>query len=89
MYIGNPEIHKIGSGMKLFITFLSLRFFDMRRKRHNFFNKRAAHFVDPNWSHRGLNLNSSVRSLNLNSPNQCMAPVAHKAVWPCPGLNLN
>ena len=36
-----------GSGTKPFITFLSLRFFDMRRERHNFFNKRAAHFVDP------------------------------------------
>ena len=22
----------------------------MRRERHNFFNKRTAHFVDPNWS---------------------------------------
>ena len=42
-----------GSGTKLFITFLSLRFFDMRRERHNFFNKRAAHFVDPNWSRLG------------------------------------
>ena len=37
MYIGNPEIHKNGSGTKLFITFLGLRFFDMRRERHNFF----------------------------------------------------
>ena len=57
-----------GSGTKLFITFLSLRFFDMRRERHNFFlcwlfvyrqcstprlNKCAAHFVDPNWSRLG------------------------------------
>ena len=33
-YIGNPEIYEIGSGTKLFITFLSLRFFDMRRERH-------------------------------------------------------
>ena len=38
IYIGNPEIHEtlttlfFGSGMKLFITFLSLRFFDMRRE---------------------------------------------------------
>ena len=31
-----------------FIYFLSLR-----RERHNFFNKRAIHFVDPNWSRRG------------------------------------
>ena len=60
---GNPEIHEIGSGTKLFITFLSLRFFDMRRERHNFLlcwlfvyrqlsthwlNQRAVHFVDPN-----------------------------------------
>ena len=53
LYIRNPEIHEIRSGTKLFITFLSLRFFDMRRERRNFFNKRAAHFVDPNWSRRG------------------------------------
>ena len=49
--------------MKLLFTFLSLRFFDMRRERetHNFFlcwlfhltPPRAAHFVDPNWSRRG------------------------------------
>ena len=42
-----------GSGTKLFITYLSLRFFDMRRERHNFFHKRAAHFVDTNWSRFG------------------------------------
>ena len=68
IYIGNPEICEIGSAMKLFITFLSLRFFDMRWERHNFLlcwlfvhrqfsthwlNKRAAHFVDPNWSRLG------------------------------------
>ena len=53
MFIRNPEIYEIGSGTKLLITFLSLRFFDMRRVRHDFFNKRAAHFVDPNWSRRG------------------------------------
>ena len=33
----NLKTLKIGSGIKLFITFLSLRFFDMRRGRHNFF----------------------------------------------------
>ena len=48
-----PKTLEIGSGTKLFITFLSLRFCDMRKERHNFFNKRAAHFVDPNWSRRG------------------------------------
>ena len=53
MYIGNPKTLKIGSGTKLFITFLSLRFFDMRRERHNFLNKHAAHFIDPNWSRLG------------------------------------
>ena len=37
MYIGNPEIHEIGSCTKLLFTFLSLRFFNMRRERHNFF----------------------------------------------------
>ena len=42
-----------------FITLLSLRFFDMRRERHNFFNKRAAHFVDPNWSGLENRLHSS------------------------------
>ena len=40
--------HEIGSGTKILFTFFSLRFFDMRRERHNFFNKRTAHFVDPN-----------------------------------------
>ena len=48
--IGNPKTLEIGSGWKFLFTFLSLRFFDMRRERHNFFNKRGAHFVDPNWS---------------------------------------
>ena len=67
IYIGNPKTLEtltslFGSGTKLFITFLRLRFFDKRRERHNFFlcwlfvyrqlsthwlNKRAAHFVDP------------------------------------------
>ena len=49
----NPKTLEIVSGTRLFITFLSLRFFDMRRERYNFFNKREAHFVDPNWSRRG------------------------------------
>ena len=53
IYIGNPEKHEIGSGTKLLFTFLSLRFFDMRKERHNFFNKCAAHFADSNWSRRG------------------------------------
>ena len=65
IYIGNPEIDEIGSGMKLLFTFLGLRFFEMRRERHNFLlcwlfvhrqlsthwlYKRATHFVDPSWS---------------------------------------
>ena len=29
------DIHEIGSGMKLLFTFLSLKDFDMRRKKHN------------------------------------------------------
>ena len=33
----NPKTLEIGSGTKLLFTFLSLRFFDMRRERHNFF----------------------------------------------------
>ena len=33
----NLKTLEIGSGTKLFITFLSLRFFNMRRERHNFF----------------------------------------------------
>ena len=37
MYIRNPEIYEIGSGTKLLFTFLSLKFFDMRGERHNFF----------------------------------------------------
>ena len=63
IYIRNPEIYEIGSGTKLLVTFLSLRFFDMRREseRHSFLlcwlfhltPPRAAHFVDPNWSRRG------------------------------------
>ena len=36
----------------------------MRRERHNFFNKRAAHFVDPNWSRRGETKNR----LSLSKP---------------------
>ena len=35
--IKESEKHEIGSGTKLLFTFLSLRFFDMRRERHNFF----------------------------------------------------
>ena len=50
-----------GSGTKLLFTFLSLRFFDTWRERQNFFlcwlfhqtPPHVAHFVDPNWSHRG------------------------------------
>ena len=57
----NPKNTKIGSGTKHFITFLSLRFFDMRRERYSFFlcwlfhltPSHAAHFVDPNWSRQG------------------------------------
>ena len=37
MHIGIRKTREIGSGTKLFITFLSLRFFHMRRERHNFF----------------------------------------------------
>ena len=81
MYIGNPEIYVIGSGTKLFITFLSLRFFDMGRERHNFFlcwlfvnrqlsthwlNKRAAHFVDPNW-YRGDETKNRLPTSRLES----------------------
>ena len=54
---GNPKTLEIGSGRKLFITFLSLRSFNVRRERHNFFNKRAAQFVDPNWSRFGVTKN--------------------------------
>ena len=43
----NTKTLEIGSGTKLLFTFLSLRFFDMRRERHNFFNNRAAYFIDP------------------------------------------
>ena len=37
IYIRESEIHEIGSGTKLSFTFLSLRFFDMKREKHNFF----------------------------------------------------
>ena len=37
----------LGSGTKLFITFLSLRFFDMRRERHNFFLCWLFHLTPP------------------------------------------
>ena len=36
-----------GSGTKLFITFLTLRFFDMRRERHNFFLCWLFHLTPP------------------------------------------
>ena len=58
VYIGIRKTLEIGSGTKPFITFLSLRFFDMGREKLNFFlcwlfhltPPRAAHFVEPNWS---------------------------------------
>ena len=37
----------LGSGTKLFITVLSLRFFDMRRERHNFFLCWLFHLTPP------------------------------------------
>ena len=37
----------LGSGMKLLFTFLSLRFFDMRRERHNFFQCWLFHLTPP------------------------------------------
>ena len=43
----NPKKHEICSGTKLFITFLSLRFFDMRRERHNFFLGWLFHLTPP------------------------------------------
>ena len=63
--IEESEKHEIGSGTKLLFTFLSLRFFDMRRERHNFFNKHAAHFADFNWSRLGdyLSLDSNLNKL--------------------------
>ena len=41
------EKHKIGSGTKLLFTFLSLRFSDMRRERHNFFLGWLFHLTPP------------------------------------------
>ena len=58
----NPKTLEIGSGTKLLFTFLSLRFFDMRRERHTIFflcwlfhltPPCAAPFVEPNWSRLG------------------------------------
>ena len=75
---------------KTFITFLSLRFFNMRRERHNFFLSWLFHLPPPRVApHRKLlvwplqapkidflrpspNLNSLVRSLNLNLLTQPM-----------------
>ena len=51
-HIGIWKHSKLVQVRNLF-TFLNLRSFDMRRERHNFFNKCVAHFVDPNWSRRG------------------------------------
>ena len=71
----NPKKHEIGSGTKLFITFLSLRFLNTRRERHNFFLCWLFH-LNPFtcgsrrklvvWSRRAPKINSLVRSLNLN-----------------------
>ena len=89
MYIGNPEIYKIGSGTKLFITFLSLKFFDMRRERHNSFNKRAAHFVDPNWSRRGdyLPLDSNLNCFFFQIPKSSALPGMTSFTSPNPFLS--
>ena len=79
----NPKKPEIGSGTKLFITFLSLRFFDMQRERHNFFlwwlfhltPPRAAHFVDPNWSRLASNLNFQLTqpTCGARSAESCLA----------------
>ena len=80
------EKHDIGSGMKLLFTFLSLRFFDTRREKHNFLlcwlfvhrqisthwlNKRAAHFVDPNRSRLG-ELRKSTCSVQAQISTNCI-----------------
>ena len=45
--IRNTQRFSFGSGTKLFITFLSLRLFDMRRERHNFFLCWLFHLTPP------------------------------------------
>ena len=90
--------HKIGPGTKLLFTFLSLRFFDMRRERHNFFLCWLFHLnpttcgpqrkllVWPRWA---LKVYSLVRGLNLNSTN---VRVSHRPKlvlpWWAPKINL-
>ena len=92
LYISNPEKHEIGSGRKLFITFLSLRFFDMRREKHNFLlcwlfhltPPRAAHFVDPNWSRLDETKNR-LPSARLESQLTAFFPIS-KSLAPLPGM---
>ena len=65
-----------GSGTKHFITFLSLRFFDMRRERHNFFLCWLFHLTPPRvaprrkllvWPRQAPKINYPRLSPNLNS----------------------
>ena len=90
--IYESEKHEIGSGTKLFITFLSLRFFDMRRERVNFFLCWLFHLNTTTcgprrtllvWPRQAPKINYLLlaSNLNSNSPNQRAAPVAHKVVW--------
>ena len=72
--------HEIGSGTKLLFTFLSLKFFDMRRERHDLSMLTAFYIVSsqPNqsaapvahkfaWPRPALDLDSLVRRQELNS----------------------
>ena len=65
-----------GSGMKLLITFCSLRFFDMRRERHNFFLCWLFHLTPPRvaphhkllvWPWQAPKINFLPLASNLNS----------------------
>ena len=84
----NPKTLEIGSSTKLLFTFLNLRFSDMRRETHNFFNKRAAHFVDPNWSKNRLpsfRLESQLTGSFFLSNSKILSASEHEVIH-VPGL---
>ena len=63
------EKHEIGSGTKLLFTFLSLRFFDMRRERHthNFFLSWLFHRIPPRAAPPTANYRSGLGELRKSS----------------------
>ena len=72
-----------GSGTKLFITFLSLRFFDMRRETHTFFICWLFHLTSPRsaprrkllvWPRLAPKINFLPLASNLNSQSFLKSP---------------